>query len=77
MKYNLKELQKKGSAKISSKINYLIGALIVVVLAVSLAPTIFSNLGEIEGAPAWLAPVLVIVVGAGLVFLVVESFNIR
>ena len=65
---------------IDSKIRYLIGALIVVVLATSIAPTMFTNVNDLvnsTGVPSWVPTVLFVIVGAGLVFLIWKSFGQR
>ncbi len=75
---SLKELQKKGNIKVSGNITYLIGALIIVVLAVALAPTMFSGLADLSSnpdVPSWVGPVMVVIVGAGLVFLIWKAFG--
>lgn len=85
--YNMKTnfdvsiMQKKGQAGINSKIAYLIGALILIVLAVSVAPTMFTSLTDLAnetlnpGVPVWVPVVLFVIVGAGLVFLIWRSFG--
>mgnify|MGYP006896940561 CR=1 FL=1 len=83
--FNLKEMQTKGQANVSSKVSYLIGALIVVVLATALAPEMFSNVANISGCegvtnctsstPEWVAPTIFVIVGAGLIFLVWKAFG--
>jgi len=76
--FNLKEMQTKGQANVSSKVSYLIGALIVVVLATALAPEMFSNIANLSGdsnTPAWVTPTLFVIVGAGLIFLIWKAFG--
>lgn len=63
---------------INSQISYLIGALIVIVLAVSLAPTMFAGVNDLQnetGVPSWVPTVLFVIVGAGLVFLIWRTFG--
>lgn len=66
---------------VDSKIDFLIGALIVIVLAVALAPEMFSGLATLNttatggSVPNWVPTILYVVVGAGLVFLVYRSFG--
>lgn len=72
-KKNLLLLQKKGQARIDNKISYLIGGVIVVVLVVSLAPTMFDEIANLTDLPSQIAffqPVMYVIVGAGLIFLV-------
>jgi protein-S-isoprenylcysteine O-methyltransferase Ste14 len=69
---------KKGMSSVNSKMQFLIGALIVVVLATSLAPTMFTNVNDLvngTGVPSWVPTVLFVIVGAGLVFLIWKSFG--
>lgn len=58
---------------------FLIGAVILIFLVSALAPEIFTNLDGLTGAesdvPAWVSTVLVVIVGAGLVFLVWRAFG--
>jgi len=74
--FNLLKLQNKAGAGIDSKISYLIGALVLIVLIVALAPDMFSNLAlmnttsEGGNTPNWVPTTLVVIVGAGLIFLV-------
>ena len=78
MAFNLKDLQKRGQAGMNSKMTALVGGLIIVVLAVSLAPTMFSSLADLDAdvnTPDWVAPVLFVIVGAGIVFLIWRAFN--
>lgn len=70
MKFFIKN--KKGA--MSGKIAGLIGALVLIVLATSLAPTMFSDL-NITGAPTWLAVVLPVIVAAGLIFIIWRAFS--
>lgn len=65
-------MQKKGAS--SLKIGALIGALIFIVLVVALGPTMFEGL-NISGAPTWMATVLPVIVGAGLVMAVWRVFR--
>jgi uncharacterized membrane protein YeaQ/YmgE (transglycosylase-associated protein family) len=76
-KFDLKALQKKGQASINGKMTALIGAVIVIFLVTALAPEMFTELAglEVGGAPAWVETVLVVIVGAGLVFLIWRTFN--
>jgi len=77
----LLSMQKKGMTGVNNKISYLIGALIVVVMAVAIAPELFSsttgiaNLSGMTGVPTWLPTVLYVVVGAGLLFLIWNAFG--
>ena len=77
-KFDLKKMHKKGSSKTGNQMTYLIGGLIVVVLAVSLAPEMFSSIAVLEAdvnTPAWVSVVLYVIVGAGVVFLIWRSFG--
>lgn len=80
-KFNIGLCQKKGALGVDSKISYLIGAVIVIVLAVAVAPTMFSSLTDLSnetlnpGVPAWVPTVLFVIVGAGLVFLIWRAFG--
>lgn len=80
-KFDLIKMQKKGQAGVNSKVSFLIGALIVIVLATSLAPDMFSNVADLnttsEGGnvPDWVPTVLLVIVGAGLVFLIWRAFG--
>lgn len=81
MNFDLKSLQKKGETGVNSKITYLIGGLIVIVLAVALAPSMFEGLAGLNttatggNIPTWVPTVLVVIVGAGLVFLIWKAFG--
>ena len=78
MAFDLSKLQKRGQAGLNSKMSGLVGALIIVVLAVALAPTMFGDiavLGADENTPNWVGPVLFVIVGAGIVFLIWRAFN--
>jgi len=71
-------LQKQGQAVVNNKITYLIGALIVIVLAVNLAPEMFSSISNLSGdanTPSWVPTVLFVIVGAGLVFMIWKVFD--
>lgn len=75
---DLKKLQKKGQAQVSSKMTTLIGAVIVIFLIVALAPEIFSELAVLDAdanTPAWVPTVMFVIAGAGLVFLTWRTFN--
>lgn len=76
--FNLFEAQKKGQAGLNAKMTGLIGAVIVIFLVVALAPEIFEQLGVLDAnqdTPAWVSTVMVVIVGAGLVFLVWRTFQ--
>jgi hypothetical protein len=72
--------QKRGMASAGKFVYIIIGVLIVVVILVALAPTIFSGLGTGTGglqnttsnpdSPTWFGKVLIVVVSAGLLFLI-------
>lgn len=64
---------KRGLSK--GRIATLIGALIFIVLAVALAPTMFSGADNISGAPTWLNTILPLIIAAGLVMAVYKAFN--
>lgn len=66
MKFDLKEMQKKGSIGFDKTTNTLIGIVITIVLVIAFAPTIFgglANLTLVEGVPSWLVVAAPIVVG--------------
>ena len=76
--FDIKELQEKGQAGLNNKMTGLIGAVIVIFLVVALAPEIFDQLEVLDTSltvPGWIYTVLVVIVGAGLVFLVWRTFN--
>lgn len=58
----------------AGKISGLIGALIFIILVGALGPTMFSDL-NITGAPDWVAVILPVVVGAGIVMAVYKMFR--
>jgi len=60
---------------LNTKIGMLIGMVILLAMVVALAPTMFTGLNNISGAPAWLGTVLPIIVAAALVILAWRSFN--
>lgn len=60
---------------LNSKISVLIGALIFIVLAVALAPSMFSGANNVTGAPTWVNTVLPLLIGAGIVMAVYKAFN--
>jgi len=69
-------LQKKGQAGLNAKMTGLIGAVIIIFLVTALAPEMFTALdGFGVETPAWVATVMTVIVGAGLVFLVWRTFN--
>jgi L-asparagine transporter-like permease len=74
-------LQKKGQAGVNSKITYLVGALIVIVLAVNLAPEMFTGIATLGNettnpdVPTWVPTILFVIIGAGLVFLIWRAFG--
>lgn len=68
----LLKTDKRGLAM--GQISALIGALIFVVLAVAVAPTMFTGLNE-TGGPSWLSTVLPVIVSAGLIFAIWKSFS--
>jgi hypothetical protein len=77
-KFDINSMKKKGSGSIDGKINYLVGALIVIVLAVALAPEMFSGVEGLEnetGVPTWVPTVLYVIIGAGIVFLIWRAFG--
>jgi hypothetical protein len=80
-KFSLISAQKRGQAGVGNKINYLIGALVVIVLAVALAPEMFSGIAELENetlnpsVPAWLPTTLYVVIAAGVLFLIWRAFG--
>ena len=78
MEFDLTKIQKKGQASLSNKMTGLVGALIVIVLAVSLAPTMFEGVAGLEAelsTPDWVPTVLFVIIGAGIVFLIWRAFN--
>jgi hypothetical protein len=70
---NLIPNQKRGN--VDSKIAMLIGMVIVIVMVVAVAPTMFSGLTNITGAPSFFTTVFPIIVAAGLIFLVWRSVS--
>lgn len=67
------KLTKKGMAKGFGFADTLIGLLIGLTFLGALAPSIFLNILNVNttgGAPSWVQPILLIVVGAGIVYLV-------
>lgn len=76
-----KGLQKKGQMSgVTSKMNALIGSVIVIFLIAALAPEIFTELATLDGnadTPEWVGTVMVVIAGAGLVFLLYSTFNNR
>lgn len=78
MKKFLKSLQKKGAAKVDKKMTSLIGSVIVIFLVAQLAPEIFSQIENMTGmssVPSWVPSVMFVIVGAGIVFLVWNTFD--
>jgi len=76
-KYDKKSMNKKAQASLNGKMTALIGAVIVIFLVVALAPEIFEQLALLAAdtdVPAWLSTVMIVIVGAGLVFLVWRTF---
>lgn len=68
---------KKAQAGLTSKMTSLLGGVILIFLVVALAPDIFSELVELEDnsdVPDWIYTVMVVIVGAGLVFLIYRTF---
>lgn len=78
--FNLLNAQKKAQKGLDSKMTGLIGAVIIIFLVTALAPEIFTQLGVLEAnadTPSWVATVMFVIVGAGLVFLVWRTFNTK
>lgn len=76
--FDILKSQKKAQAGLNGKMNALIGAVIVIFLVVALAPEMFTELGVLSAnadTPAWVSSVMVVIVGAGLVFIVWRTFN--
>lgn len=74
----LSKMRKKGQAGLNVKMTALIGAVILIFLVSALAPEIFEELAVLENntdTPSWVASVMVVIVGAGLVFLIWRTFN--
>ena len=67
-----KNMMKKAQSGLDGKMTALIGGVIIVFLAAELAPEMFAQLSLLDSGdtPAWVSSILVIVVGAGLVFLI-------
>jgi protein-S-isoprenylcysteine O-methyltransferase Ste14 len=75
---NFDKLQKKAQSGVSGKMTALVGALIVIVLAVSLAPEMFSGVADLEAdtnTPDWLPVVLYVIIASGIVFLIWKAFS--
>lgn len=71
-------LQKRGQKGLSSKMTALIGAVILIFLIVALAPEIYTQLNASDftsNAPGWVPTIMVVMVSAGLVFLVWRTFS--
>jgi len=78
MKDFIKSLQKRGQANVDKKMTALIGAVIVIFLVTQLAPEMFSqieNMSNSSAVPGWVPAVLFVIVGAGIVFLIWNTFN--
>ena len=78
--FNLLNAQKKAQKGLDSKMTGLIGAVIIIFLVTALAPEIFTQLGVLDAnadTPSWVATVMFVIVGAGLVFLVWRTFNTK
>lgn len=60
---------------VDSKIALLIGMVIIIVMIVAVAPTMFSGLSNISGAPSFFTTVFPIIVAAGLIFIVWRSVS--
>lgn len=79
--FDLDSVQKRGAVRAGNHIEYLIGALILVVIATSLAPTMFSNTADLgnttlnPSVPTWVPTVMYVIIGAGLVFLIWKGFG--
>lgn len=81
--FSLKDAQKKGSANVSHAVDKIVNVLVAVLLVAVMAGTIFGYLGTganglgnvtaNPSAPTWLSPVLIIVVGITLLYLVLKS----
>lgn len=60
-------------AGINSQMTKLFGAFIIVLIGVALIPEIYTQLNTLDnatGVPSWLYTALVVVIGAGLLFLI-------
>lgn len=64
--------------KIDASMKKLLYGLVIVLMAVSLAPTIFGNINDLDtsnGTPVWLKVTLPVVVGAGVLFMIWRAFD--
>lgn len=64
------KMDTKGASGVSKALLSLLMMVIITQLMVSFAPTMFSGLTNITGAPTWVGAVLPILVGAFLVFII-------
>ena len=58
---------------VNKQVTKLFGVFILILVGVSLMPEIFTQLAALEnatGVPSWLSTALIVVVGAGLLFLI-------
>jgi len=58
---------------VNKQVTKLFGVFILILVGVSLMPEIFTQLSALEnstGVPAWLSTALIVIVGAGLLFLI-------
>lgn len=75
-KFNLLLAQKRGQGKVDSKISTLIGAVVLILFVTAIAPEVFTNLNLLgEETPSWVKATMIVIVGAGLVFLVWRTFD--
>jgi len=78
VKFDITKMQKRGASGVDKNMTFLITGLIIVLLAVNLAPEMFSGVAGLEnesGVPGWVPTVLYVIVGAGIVFLIWKAFN--
>ena len=71
--FDLKAMSKKGQKGLEGSIEKAVGAVILVAIVAALSPEIFEDLDGLStatGVPSWVPTVLIIVAGAGFVFLV-------
>lgn len=81
--FSLSKAQKKGEMDVGSQTDKIVGILVAVLLVAVLAGTIFGYLGTgasglgnataNPSAPSWLSPVLIVVVGIALLYLVLKA----
>lgn len=88
-KFSINEMKKQGKVDVDKYVGIVIGVLITIILITKLAPEMFSSITGMEkvvnetsgeciencNTPEFVPTVLVIVIGAGLIYMIWRTIN--